>query len=90
MTKGKYEKIMQDDVVGKPQSNEDGSKWVYIAEVKQEEFKSYFFDGKEKRPYKQDFGENLFPIEAKARSGVVTNDFLRQIPSEEHTKPWIK
>ena len=35
MTKGKHEKIMQDDVFGRAQHNADGSKWVYIAEVKQ-------------------------------------------------------
>ena len=80
MTKGKHEKIMQDNVFGKAQSNEDGSKWVYIAEVKQEKPKSYFLDGKGKQPYKHkhDLGEtfdnvrevNVFVWDTDIPSGI--------------------
>ena len=56
-TKGKHEKVFQDDVFGEAQPSSDGSKWVYIAEVKQEEPKSYFNEGKGKLPFKHDFGE---------------------------------
>lgn len=59
MTKGKHEKIMQDDVFGKAEHTKDCSKWVYIAEIKQEEVKSYFNEGKGKLPFKHDFGETF-------------------------------
>lgn len=48
---------MQDDVFGKAEFSADGSKWVYLAEIKQEEPKSYFNGGTGKAPYKNDFGE---------------------------------
>jgi|JI6StandDraft_1071083.scaffolds.fasta_scaffold875314_1 hypothetical protein len=47
---------MQDDVFGQAQHNQDHSKWTYIAEIKQEEIKSIFNEGKGNRPYKHDFG----------------------------------
>jgi hypothetical protein len=50
---------MQDDIFGNADISQNGSRWVYIAEIKQEEAKSYFNQGKGKLPYKHDFGETM-------------------------------
>jgi hypothetical protein len=47
---------LQDDVFGKASHNKDFSRWVYVAEVKQEGVKSYFNEGKGKQVYQHDLG----------------------------------
>lgn len=42
LIKDKHEKVLQDDVFGKPAHSKDYSRWVYVAEIKQEPVKSYF------------------------------------------------
>jgi hypothetical protein len=49
--------VLQDDVFGKPQRNSSNDKWVFVAEIKQKEPKSYFNEGTGKAAYKHDFGE---------------------------------
>lgn len=67
--------MLQDDIFGKAKQDQDKAKWIYAAEIKQEEIKSYFNYGKGNQPHKHDFGETydnirevgLFLWEKKAR-----------------------
>jgi hypothetical protein len=57
LVKERHEKLMQDDCFGRAAHTKDYSRWVYVAEVKQEPAKSYFNEGKGKAVYKHDLGE---------------------------------
>ena len=57
LTKEKHEKVLQDDIFGKAKHDNDHKQWVYIAEIKQKDSKSYFNEGSGKPVFKHDFGE---------------------------------
>ena len=58
-SKGKHEKVFQDDIFGRAECSSDGQRWAYVAEIKQEEPKSYFNGGRGKPQYKHDLGETM-------------------------------
>lgn len=47
---------MQDACFGKAVHNKNGSRWAYVAEVKEEAGKSVFNGGKGKAPFRYDMG----------------------------------
>lgn len=44
---------------GKAAHNKDYSRWIYVAEIKQDPVKSYFNEGKGKQVYQYDLGETF-------------------------------